>query len=151
MSKLKRVTRDLTRQLGRNPTIHEVARKAGTDAAEVAFLKDLERHVISLDVPVSGDPDSVTLLDVLPDLTDDFEEILERERRDAVKRALNALSDRERHVIVRRRGLDGGTPRTLEEIGAEYGLTRERIRQIESQAMKKLGALFEMSSLRDTL
>jgi RNA polymerase sigma factor (sigma-70 family) len=139
---LKRQRRQLDLQLGREPIITELAAAAGIDPAEVAFLHDLESDVISLDRPVRDDPDGLRLADLLHDgRQDEFELALDqRADQELVAQFLALLSEREREVLIRRFGLDDGEPDTLEEIGDSWGLTRERIRQIEGQALKKLAS-----------
>jgi RNA polymerase sigma factor (sigma-70 family) len=140
MRQLKRQRRQLELQLAREPTIIELAAVAGIDPAEVAFLHDLESDVISLDRPVGDDPDGISLADLLDDgRPDKFELALEQGAdRELVAQFLGLLTEREREVLVRRFGLDDGEPDTLEEIGESWGVTRERIRQIESHALKRL-------------
>ena len=140
MRQLKRQRRQLEVQLGREPTIIELATQAGIDPAEVAFLHDLEKDVISLDRPVGDDPDGLRLADLLSDgQPDEFELTLDlRADQELVAQFLDLLSQRDREVLIRRFGLDDGDPDTLEEIGESLGLTRERIRQIEGQALQKL-------------
>ena len=138
MRQLKRQRRKLEVELGRDPTLNELAQTANVDPAEVAFLHDLEADVISLDRPV-GD-DGLRLADLLDDgRPDEFElAIDERADQELVAQFLDLLTAREREVLVRRFGLDDGEPDTLEEIGTSWGVTRERIRQIETEALKKL-------------
>jgi RNA polymerase primary sigma factor len=140
MRQLKRQRRQLELQLAREPTIVELAALAGIDPAEVAFLHDLESDVISLDRPVGDDPDGISLADLLDDgRPDEFELALEQGAdRELVAQFLGLLTEREREVLIRRFGLDDGEPDTLEEIGESWGVTRERIRQIESQALRRL-------------
>ena len=152
IAKLKREARKLEVRLQRQPSIHELADAVQLDVAEVAFLKDLEIHVISLDRPVRGDADAVTLGELVPDGgTDEFNELIERETYAAVWTALDSLSKAEREVLIRRNGLDDGTPDTLEAIGYSFGVTRERIRQVESNALKKLASLPELQAIREQL
>lgn len=140
MRQLKRQRRQLEVQLARDPTIMELAAAAGIDPAEVAFLRDLETDVISLDRPVGDDPDGLRLADLLEDgRPDEFELTLDhRADQELVAQFFALLSGRERDVLIRRFGLDDGEPDTLEEIGGSMGVTRERIRQIEGYALKKL-------------
>lgn len=139
MRQLKRHRRKLEVELAREPTLNELALTANLDPAEVAFLHDLEADVISLDRPVGED--GLRLADLLDDgRPDEFElAIDERADQELVAQFLDLLTAREREVLIRRFGLDDGEPDTLEEIGMSWGVTRERIRQIETQALKKLG------------
>jgi RNA polymerase primary sigma factor len=141
MRQLKRQRRQLELHLAREPTIMELAALAGIDPAEVAFLHDLESDVISLDRPVGDDPDGLSLADLLDvGRPDEFELALDqRADQELVVQFLGLLTEREREVLIRRFGLDDGEPDTLEEIGESWGVTRERIRQIESQALRRLG------------
>jgi RNA polymerase sigma factor (sigma-70 family) len=140
MRQLKRQRRQLEVRLGREPTLAELAETAGIDPAEVAFLQDLEADVISLDRPVGEDPEGLRLADLIDDGgPDEFDLALDqRADRELVAGFLDLLSAREREVLIRRFGLDDGEPDTLEEIGMSWGVTRERIRQIETQALNKL-------------
>jgi RNA polymerase sigma factor (sigma-70 family) len=137
---VKRQRRDLEVQLGREPTINELAQVVGVEPAEVAFLLDLDNDVISLDRPVGDDTDGLRLADLLADgANSDFDIAVEQTtHQQLVVQFLALLSAREREVLIRRFGLDDGEPDTLEAIGHSWGLTRERIRQIESKALKKL-------------
>jgi RNA polymerase sigma factor (sigma-70 family) len=140
MRQLKRQRRQLEVRLGRESTLAELAEAAGMDPAEVAFLQDLEADVISLDRPVGDDPEGLRLADLIDDgRADEFDLALDqRSDRELVAGFLDLLTTREREVLIRRFGLDDGDPDTLEEIGTSWGVTRERIRQIETQALKKL-------------
>jgi RNA polymerase sigma factor (sigma-70 family) len=152
IAKLKRAARKLEIQLQRDPTIHELARAVEMDPAEVAFLKDLEVDTVSLDRPIRSNPDATTLGQLVPDQgSDAIEEMVDRETYAAVWNALDSLAPREREVLIRRNGLDDGAPDTLEEIGFSLGVTRERIRQVESEALKKLASLSELQAIRDQL
>lgn len=137
---LKRQQRRLEVQLAREPTLLELSEVSGLDPAEVAFLKDLEADIVSLDRPVGDDPDAARLADLLADDHDDEFELSIGQHADEelVSEFLSLLSEREREVLVRRYGLDDDDPDTLEEIGQSWGVTRERIRQIEKQALQKL-------------
>ena len=139
ISKVKREARKLEIRFQREPTLAELAAATGLDIAEIAFLKDIERDVVSLDRPVKGDPDAATILDFVPDRHSEFDEALElAENEEVVADFLALLTEREREVLIRRFGLDDGSPDTLEEIGRSLNLTRERIRQIETNALKRL-------------
>jgi RNA polymerase sigma factor (sigma-70 family) len=137
--KIRAAERRLGLELGREPTVTEVATKTGLDAADVAFLRDTSRDVLSLDAPIAGEPDALRLLDLLPDPDADVEQavfgVLEAEELGSL---LATLSDRERQVIELRYGLRDEAPRTLDQVGKMFSLTRERVRQIQNHAMKKL-------------
>ncbi len=110
----------------------------------------MAQQPVSLEKPV-GDEDDSSLGDFIEDEAAEspFEIASERLRRENVKKALGALSSREREVLEMRFGLSGGQPRTLEEVGKAFNVTRERIRQIENHTLKKLGSLPEAQPLRD--
>jgi RNA polymerase primary sigma factor len=152
IQKLKREARKLEIRLQREPTLAELATSMGIDTAEVAFLKDLELDIVSLDRPVSGEPDAATLLELIPDPAADLlDDVQDRLMMEALWRALEALSERERFVLVKRHGLDDGTPDTLEEVGQAMGVTRERVRQIETAALKRLKAMSEVRGFEELL
>ena len=120
--------------------------------AEVREIRRMAKLPLSLEKPLGKDDDWK-----LGDLVEDelaespFEEAAVSLRRTEIERALSALSERERRVIELRFGLDGGQPRTLEEVGRALGVTRERIRQIENNTLKTLAALPEAQRLNDCL
>jgi RNA polymerase sigma factor (sigma-70 family) len=152
IQKLKREARKLEIRLQREPTLAELATAMDIDAAEVAFLKDLELDIVSLDRPISGEPDAATLVELIPDPAADFlDDVQDRLMLEALWRALDALSERERFVLVKRHGLDDGTPDTLEEVGQAMGVTRERVRQIETAALKRLKAMSEVRGMKGLL
>jgi len=137
----RRVTRarnELVQNLNRDPTLVEVAEAVCLPAARVAALLELEDDAVSLDAPA---PDGQTLGDALPDVLArrPDEEAAERQRPAEIERALERLVPRLRQVLVLRFGLDGEPPRTLREAGAIIGVTAERIRQLEAQALQELG------------
>ncbi|MCW3063095.1 MAG: polymerase, sigma 70 subunit, RpoD subfamily [Solirubrobacterales bacterium] len=150
LNKVVHVERQLVQSLGREPTPHEVAREADCTAREVRDILRLAQQPVSLEKPV-GDEDESELGDFVEDESAEspFELASEALRRDNVRRALRALPQREREVIEMRFGLTGERPRTLEEVGRAFNVTRERIRQIENHTLKKLEALPEAQRLRD--
>jgi RNA polymerase primary sigma factor len=137
----RRVTRarsELVQSLNRDPTTAEVAAEVDLPEERVVALLELEDDAVSLDAPA---PDGQTLADALPDLAArrPDEEAVERQRPAEVERALMRLTPRLRQVLVLRFGLDGEPPRTLREAGEVLGLTAERVRQLETQALGDLG------------
>jgi RNA polymerase primary sigma factor len=126
-------------KLGREPTIFELSETVGMDPAELAFLWDIE-EVVSLDKPLQVQEGGATLGDFVAARQASVEEATERffEARD-LSRWLDCLSERERTVIELRFGLRDAKPWTLEAIGTDMGVTRERVRQIEVKALEKLG------------
>jgi RNA polymerase primary sigma factor len=136
--RINKIRRALRRESnGREPSIFEIAEQLGWQPAKVQFLLDAGNPPMSLETPV-GNSD-LTLANVLTSsfARDQETEILALERRAAIKRALAGLSPRQRDVLTRRFGLNGEAE-TLEQIGVSFNLTRERIRQIESQALRRL-------------
>ena len=139
VNKWLRVSRHLTQELGRRPTVSEIADEMGVSEDKVKHIANLAQKPTSLETPVN-DPDEVELLDLLADLSaispiDQIDQDLQLEE---IEKMLSNLRDREREMIILRFGLRDDIPRTLEEIGTMFGLTRERVRQIEAEAIAKL-------------
>jgi RNA polymerase primary sigma factor len=150
LNKVIHVERQLVQELGREPTPEEIALQLECTVREVKDIQRLAQLPISLEKPIGEEEDS-ELGDFIEDETADspFELAIENLRRENVRTALDALPDREREVIEMRFGLKGHEARTLEEVGRAFGVTRERIRQIENTTLKKLEALPESQRLRD--
>ncbi|MEA2350752.1 MAG: polymerase primary sigma factor [Thermoleophilaceae bacterium] len=150
LNKVVHVERQLVQELGREPTPEEIALHLEVDVREVKDIQRLAQLPISLEKPIGEEEDS-ELGDFVEDETADspFELAIENLRRENVRKALDALPEREREVIEMRFGLKGHEARTLEEVGRAFGVTRERIRQIENTTLKKLEALPEAQRLRD--
>ncbi len=143
-SKFKRVTEALTQKLGRKPTSQEIARRMQLSAERIERLQELvtTSQTTSLETPV-GDEGETEMIDLLEDESipspqEDIARFLQHERIDAL---LKHLSEREQRVIVLRYGLEDGISRTLGETAKHFDITRERVRQIEVVAMRKLRAL----------
>ena len=150
LNKVVHVERQLVQSLGREPTPEEIAFEMESTAREVRDILRMSQQPISLEKPI-GDEEESELGDFVEDQTavSPFEMASENLRRDNVRKALAALPQREREVIEMRFGLTGGRPRTLEEVGRAFNVTRERIRQIENHTLKKLESLPEAQRLRD--
>ncbi len=129
----------LSERLRRAPTIEEIAERSGLDVDRVRLAMEAPSDTVSLDRPVGSDGDA-ELGDFVEDddAADPFSIAAETARRRHLEAALDMLDPRERQVIVLRFGLDGESPRTLSDVGGVFGLTRERIRQIEGRALAKL-------------
>ena len=150
LNKVAHVERQLVQELGREPTPEEIAGQLDCNMREVKDIQRLGQLPISLEKPI-GEEEDTELGDFVEDETADspFELAIENLRRENVRKALDALPEREREVIEMRFGLKGHEARTLEEVGRAFGVTRERIRQIENTTLKKLEALPEAQRLRD--
>jgi RNA polymerase primary sigma factor len=153
VEKLNRVThveRQLVQRMGREPEPAEIAEELKISVREVRDILRVAQMPISLEKPV-GDEEESELGDfVADDRTEEpFETATERLQREDIQKALDALPERERQVIELRYGLRGHEPLTLEEVGRAFGVTRERIRQIENNTLKKLKSLPEAQRLRE--
>ena len=150
LNKVKQTERMLVQRLGREPEPKEVAAELEMTVREVREIQRLNQAPISLDKPVGDDEDS-EVGDFIPDegTEEPFERATETLQREDVARALEALPERERRVIELRYGLTGQEPLTLEEVGRAFGVTRERVRQIETNTLRKLKRLPEAQRLRE--
>ena len=150
LNKVVHVERQLVQEFGREPEAEEIARELQWTAREVKDILRIAQLPISLEKPIGEEEDS-ELGDFVEDDTAEspFEMASENLRRENVQKALDALPQREREVIEMRYGLKGHQARTLEEVGRAFGVTRERIRQIENNTLKKLQCLPEAQRLRD--
>jgi RNA polymerase primary sigma factor len=150
LNKVVHVERQLVQELGREPTPEEIAAELECSAREVKDILRMAQLPISLEKPVGEDEES-ELGDFVEDENAEspFDLASENLRRENVRKALDALPAREREVIEMRFGLKGHQARTLEEVGRAFGVTRERIRQIENNTLKKLQSLPEAQRLRD--
>ena len=150
LNKVVHVERQLVQALGREPAPEEIAAQLECSPREVREVLRMSQQPVSLEKPI-GDEEETSLGDFVKDETmpSPFELASDTMRRENVRRALSTLPPREREVIEMRYGLTGGRPRTLEEVGQAFNVTRERIRQIENHTLKKLEALPEAQRLRD--
>lgn len=139
IAKIRRVSNQMTEELGREPSDDELAEEIGLSAAKVTALKSAAIRPTSLDQPI-GDDDSTQFGELVGDTEaqDPFEMLRDKDMRGEVGDLLEALDDRERRIINSRFGLDGKKPKTLEEVGVKFGVTRERIRQLQNIALTKL-------------
>jgi RNA polymerase primary sigma factor len=151
LNKVVHVERQLVQELGREPVPDEIAAALDLTVREVKEIQRLAQLPVSLEKPIGEEEDSE-----LGDFVEDdgsespYEMAVENLRRENVRTALNALPEREREVIEMRFGLKGHEARTLEEVGRAFGVTRERIRQIENTTLKKLELLPEAQRLKDS-
>jgi RNA polymerase primary sigma factor len=150
LNKIVRSERKLRAELGREPTSFEIGIDVELTADEVEQIRRSSQAPVSLEKPV-GDEEESEFGHFLTDESEPLpEEVAEVELRKAtLSRVLQTLSARERRVLELRYGLNGEHPRTLDEVGKTFNVTRERIRQIENQSLKKLRALADSVALRD--
>ena len=152
LNKVVHVERQLVQQLGREPLPEEIARELECSPREVRDILRMAQQPVSLEKPI-GDEEESELGDFVEDEAAEspFDVASENLRKENVRRALDALPQREREVIEMRFGLTGARPFTLEEVGRAFNVTRERIRQIENHTLKKLESLPEAQRLRDVV
>jgi RNA polymerase primary sigma factor len=152
LNRVAHVERQLVQSLGREPEPEEIAAELRWPLDEVRDILRVSQLPVSLEKPV-GDEDESELGDFVADeeVAEPFEEASEHLQREGVRKALDSLPERERQVIELRYGLSGLEPLTLEEVGRTFGVTRERIRQIETNTLKKLRGLPEAQMLRDVV
>jgi RNA polymerase primary sigma factor len=152
INKVYRVQRQMMQELEREPTIEELAEKVDMTPQRVRDIQRISQDPLSLDSPV-GEEDDSNLGDFIEDQQAEApaEAAARKMLGDAVIEALDELNDREKQVVRLRFGLDDGQARTLEEVGREFGVTRERIRQIESKTLAKLRHPHRSQKLRDYL
>ncbi|WP_151548714.1 MULTISPECIES: sigma-70 family RNA polymerase sigma factor [Corynebacterium] len=139
VNKLSRIKRELYQHLGREATNEELAEESGIDEAKIELLLRQSRDPVSLDMPVGADEEA-PLGDFIEDYdaTDAETAVVASLRHSDIRAVLGTLEQREQDVIKLRYGLDDGVPRTLDQIGRRFGLSRERVRQIEREVMSKL-------------
>jgi RNA polymerase primary sigma factor len=139
LSKVRRVSHQMSDELGREPTDDELGEELGIAARQVARWKRVGLRPASLDVPI-GEEDSTELGESVADENADtpFESLRDKNLLQEISGLLNVLEGRERRIISQRFGLSGGPPKTLEDIGKHFGISRERIRQLQSTALAKL-------------
>ena len=143
-----RAARELTQKLDHEPTAEEIAEMLDKPAADVKRLLGLNERVTSVDTPVGPDSDKAVLDTIADSQESDPSELLQdRDIKDSIANWLDELSDKQREVVSRRFGLRGYESSTLEEVGREIGLTRERVRQIQVEALKRLRGIMENQGL----
>ncbi len=152
INKLIRVQRQLLQDIGREPTPEEIAAEMGTTPQKVREILKISQEPVSLETPIGEEEDS-QLGDFIEDedATMPVEAVSEIMQKEELQQVLGTLTHRERKVIELRFGLKGEHPRTLEEVGQKFGVTRERIRQIEAKTLAKLKAYRDSQRLRDFL
>ena len=152
INKMSKMQRKLTLELGYEPSVQELADALDLPEAKVMEIMQIAREPASLETPI-GEEDDSNLGDFVADTNTvtpelNIENVMLREE---IENLLADLKDRERQVIILRFGLEDGHPRTLEEVGREFSVTRERIRQIEAKALRKLRNPVRSKRIRDFL
>lgn len=151
LSKMARVSNELAIALNREPTTAEIAAKMEVDEKKVKELRAIVKDPVSIDQSIN-DEDDATIGDLVADETEAFEEtFIQNEATQKVDKVLNSLEAREADILRRRYGFINGRPQTLEEVGAAYHLSKERIRQIEEGALKKLRNPLRANALKELL
>jgi RNA polymerase primary sigma factor len=150
LNRVSHVERQLVQRLGREPEPHEIAEELNCTVRDVRDILRVAQMPVSLEKPI-GDEEESELGDFVADdsVEEPFEAATENLQRQDIQKALDSLPDRERQVIELRYGLRGHEPLTLEEVGRAFGVTRERVRQIENNTLKKLKQLPEAQRLRE--
>ncbi len=152
INKLVRIQRQLLQELGREPTPEEIGKEMGLTTERVREIQKISQEPVSLETPIGEEEDSQ-----LGDFIEDDAAVVPPDAasftmlQEQLTKVLDGLAERERKVISLRFGLEDGHPRTLEEVGREFGVTRERIRQIESKTLAKLRHPSRSSKLKDYL
>jgi RNA polymerase primary sigma factor len=150
LNKIGRIERKLLSEMGREPTVEEIARELEIAPEEIEHIRRSAQVPISMEKPVGDEEESEFGHFLADESAPAPDEVAETTlRKETLRRILETLSLRERRVLEMRYGLDGQHPCTLDEVGRTFNVTRERVRQIENQCLKKLQALAESQKLRD--
>ncbi len=140
MAKYKQVSRRLAQDLGRDPMPEEIATEMNVEVEKIYQIEKISQDTISLELPIGDDDDRSRLSDFISDdkIVSPDQEVSHSILTDQIMEILDTLSEKERKILEMRHGLLDGTYHTLEEVGKEFGVTRERIRQIEAKALEKI-------------
>lgn len=140
MAKYKQVSRRLAQDLGRDPVAEEIATEMDVEVEKIYQIEKISQDTISLELPIGDDDDRSRLSDFIADdrIISPDQEVAHRILADQMQEILSSLSEKERKILEMRNGLLDGTYHTLEEVGKEFSVTRERIRQIEAKALEKI-------------
>ncbi len=151
ISKYKQVVRRLAQDLGRDPLAEEVATEMGIEVEKVHVIEQINQETRSLEQPIGDDEDKSTFGEFIPDdkILRPDQEASRRMLTDAIRAVLDDLSPKEKRILEMRYGLVDGVQHTLEEVGKEFGVTRERIRQIEAKVHEKLRQSDRIQRLRN--
>lgn len=150
LNKLKKARRELSMQLGYDPSIKEIADKLNLKESDIEYLDYISQDIVSLDSPISDDDDDTLFSDMIEDTTASttLEFAIREENKERIADALSTLPPREARIINLRYGFVDNIPKTLDEIGREFGITRERVRQLEIRAIRHLRHPSRMKILR---
>ena len=150
INRVSRMKRQLTVELGKDPTPKEIAEKLDMTEEKVNDVLQFSMEPVSLETPIGEEEDS-SLGSFIEDEKADMPEetAIKTDLHESIMESLNRLTDREREVLILRFGLKDGRQRTLEEVGLEFGVTRERIRQIEAKALRKLRSSHKSTGLKE--
>ena len=152
INRVRKVSRDLTTVLGHEPTDAEIAKELNVTVEEVKLFKSYMADVTSLDIQV-GEEEDTTIGSLIEDTNcvNPEKAAVKEAEKEILYSVLDTLSDREKDILIKRFGLEDGKPKTLEEVGMTYNLTKERIRQIENKALMKLRHPSRAKMLRDAV
>jgi len=152
INRFYKTQRKLTQKLGKEPTVKEIAKEMLVTPEEIENLMKISQQPKSLSTPV-GDDKEATLEQFVSDRSQPtlYDKVSKELLKEAMNKVLETLSPREKKVLIMRFGLDDGKPKTLEEVGKEFKVTRERIRQIEAKAIRKLKHPTRARKLKDFL
>lgn len=139
LQRIEKVHKRLEYELGREPTPHEISETLDMNNEQVNHLRNISQDYVSLDLTL-GDSDDTTIMSMVEDTHADApdKELIDESLHDELKSVLDTLTESERDILVKRFGLDGNKPMSLHQIGEKYNLSKERIRQIEKKAIRKL-------------
>jgi RNA polymerase primary sigma factor len=151
IAKYKQVHRRLTQDLGREPMAEEIAMEMGLEVERVRNIQNIDQDTVSLEKPIGDDEDKSTLGEFIADerILSPDQEVSRRILSEQIQEVLGELSPKERKILEMRHGLEDGVQHTLEEVGKEFGVTRERIRQIEAKAHEKIRQHENINKLRN--
>ena len=152
VSKIKKLMGTMTQELGRTPTEEEIAKKLNVEVDKVKVALDMSQAVSSLDIPV-GEDEETTIGDLQadPSVKNLMTNLIDEANRQIIETVFATLNEREANVLRLRFGMDVNHAYTLEEVGSELGITRERVRQIEVRALRKMRNPVRMNILREAL
>ena len=152
LNKVNKIRDELYQKLNRNPSDEEIAAAGNLDLDKVQTVLDISKTIASLDVPVDDDNEN-SIGDLIADTrtSDPIYRFIEEDNRNIINSVLNTLTERESEIITLRFGLKNGNPKTLGEIGEALGLSGERVRQIESKALRKLRNPIRVKMLKEAM